>query len=197
MKDLLAGLLFLGFVGLVTYGAISDGKKDQFKKWCRMSINFERKHILEREAKINDVDPDFVRAIIWVESQGDSKAISISGCKGIGQVNRGNAKYFGYEHLEMHDDEKNLMVMLRLIKEARDFYQGKTAGFLRQKESLNEWILREYNVGRGVATKNFLAGKSYAKAVMQVYNAIKSGSLTFETKGRIRKIDLAKINGEA
>lgn len=197
MKDLLAGILFFVFIGLLTYGALDQGKQDQFKRWCKMSINFERKHIIERESKINEIDPDFVRAIIWIESQGDSKAISVTGCKGIGQVNKGNAKYFGYEHKEMHDDEKNLMVMLRLIKESRDFYQGEAAKAIRKQESLQEWILREYNVGRGIAMKNFLAGKSYAKMVLLAYKAIKSGSFQMSINNRVRKIDLAKINGEA
>jgi len=197
MKDLLAGILFFVFIGLLTYGALDQGKKDQFKRWCKMSINFERKHIIERESKINEIDPDFVRAIIWIESQGDSNAISVTKCKGLGQINKGNANYFGYEHHEMFDDEKNLMVMLRLIKESRDFYQSEAAKLIRKQESLQEWILREYNVGRGVAMKNFLAGKSYAKMVLLAYKAIKSGTFQMSINNRVRKIDLAKINGEA
>ena len=152
-----------------------------------MSININRKHVLEREAIINDIDPDFARAIIWVESEGESKAISKTGCRGIAQINKGNSVYFGHAHDEMHEDEKALPVMFRLLKEARDYWENNKT--LKNKESWQMWVLREYAKGRGIAKKNFLAGQPYAYKVLQVYKAIKAGQFD--------QVKLEKINGEA
>lgn len=195
---MLAGFaIFIMVFGFVTfnYVLITENKKAEFWRWAKMSINFDRKRIIETESKINQVDPDLFRAIIWIESQGDSAAISPTGCRGIGQINKGNAKTFGHEHEDMHKDEFSIPISLRLIKESRDYYFSNKE--LKKKESLEEWILREYNVGRGVALKNFLAGKSYAKLVLLVYRAIKDGSLKVKINNKLVKIDLAKINGEA
>jgi soluble lytic murein transglycosylase-like protein len=197
MKDMLAGFLLIFFVGIFTYTLLSDAKKTQFKRWCKMSINLERKHFIEREAKINDIDPDLIRAIIWVESRGDSNAISPTKCKGLGQVNKGNANFFGFEHKEMFEDDKNLLVMTRLLREAADYYNKRLAGTKKTTDCVTTWMLREYNKGRRVALNNFLAGKSYATLVMNVYQAIKSGNLEIVVKNKLTKIDLSKINGEA
>ena len=195
---MLAGFaIFIMVIGFISfnYVVITENKKAEFWRWAKMSINSDRKRIIETESKINEVDPDFVRAIFWVESQGDSMAISKTGCRGVGQINRGNAHTFGYKHEDMHKDEISIPITLRLIKESTDyFYSNKE---IKNKETLSEWILREYNVGRGVASRNFLAGKSYAKLVLLVYKAIKDGSFEVKINNKLVKIDLAKINGEA
>lgn len=187
MKDFLAGFMILVFIGVVTFAVVSEGKKNQFKQWCNVSISFSRKHVLEREAKINDIDPDFARAIIWVESRGDSTAVSKTGCKGIAQINRGNSVVFGHPHDEMHDDEKALPVMFRLIRESKNYWEKNID--LKKQEPWETWVLREYSKGRRIASRNFLAGKSYARLVLEVYRAIKAG--------KFEEAKLSKINGEA
>lgn len=199
MKEkVLAGFaIFIMVTGFVSfnYVLITENKKAEFWRWVKMSINLERKNYIHAEAKINDLDPDLIRAIIWVESQGDSKAKSPTGCRGISQINRGNAIHFGHNHDDMHDDEKALQVMARLLKESRDYYHSNNK--IKKQESLLSWMLREYNVGRGVARQNFLAAKSYAVLVNSVYEAIKKGTFQIVKNGKAHKINLAKINGEA
>jgi soluble lytic murein transglycosylase-like protein len=187
-------IMVFGFISF-NYVLITENKKAEFWRWVKMSINLERKNYIHAEAKINDIDPDLIRAIIWIESQGESKAISETGCRGISQINRGNAIHFGYKHDEMHDDKKALQVMARLLKESRDYYYSNNK--LKKQESLITWMLREYNVGREVARKNFLAAKSYAVLVNSVYEAIKKGTFQIVKNGKPHKIDIAKINGEA
>ena len=195
MKNLLAGFLFLFFIGFFIYGVFSESGNNNLKKWAAMTINFNRNHVIEREAALNNLDPDWLRATIFVESRGNSDAISPTGCRGITQINKRNAEYFGYSHKEMHDDEKALIVAARLTKEAEAFYHKSPA--IKKGESLNSWLAREYNKGRGVARHNFLAGLAYSRNLNKVYKAIKDGVSEVALNGKIEKIDLAKINGEA
>lgn len=195
MKERIAAVLLVLFLVIFTCAMRQQSKINFKRSWINMTVNFNRKRIIEREAKLNKLDPDWLRAIIFIESRGDSSAISETGCRGITQINRGNAKYFGYEHEEMHDDEKALIVAARLNKESRDYY--KTNPKLQKQESEQTWLAREYSKGRGKALNNFLVGLDYARNLIKVYQAIKAGAQLVSLNGRIEKIDLDKINGEA
>lgn len=194
MKEVLSMFVMIAGFTLLIWACLSQSKKIELKRFYMTKVNFGRIDFLEREAKINGFDPDFGRAIIWVESRGNSDAISPTGPRGIAQITRANARYFGYQHEDMHNDEKAIQVMFRLLHEAREYYKKEKT---LHKEDVKKYILREYNKGRSFATRNHLAGVSYARQVLYVYEAIKKGNSFVYIGGEKHKIDLSKINGEA
>jgi soluble lytic murein transglycosylase-like protein len=112
--------------------------------------------IIEREAAINSIEPDLIRAIIKVESDWKSDAVSHKNCRGLMQVNPEHLKYFGFKSVEdLHDDEKNIMAGARLLREELDRFG-------------NEFdALRAYNCGSPKIRKGSSCGISYAKEVLQ------------------------------
>lgn len=190
MKAVLAMFVMISGLVLMTIGALDQGKNFKFKKFCSLLMKETRLTALQREAVINDIDPDLMLAIIFVESRGDSEAVSSANAKGIAQIMKANAKYYGFEHKEMFEDDKNLQVAYRLLYEAREYHKKN-----KLKEDQLQFMLREYTAGRFNVLRNHLAGLSYAKLVKHVYKAIKERKDYVIIEGKKHKIDYNKLKG--
>lgn len=190
MKTVLAFLIMVLGLFALTTTALDQGNKFKFKKFCSLLMKETRLSVLQREAVINDIDSDLMLAIIFVESRGNSEAVSSANAKGIAQIMKANAKYYGFEHKEMFEDDKNLQVAYRLLYEAREFHKKN-----KLKENQLQFMLREYTAGRSNVLKNHLAGLSYAKLVKHVYAAIKERKDYVIIEGKKHKIDYNKLKG--
>jgi soluble lytic murein transglycosylase-like protein len=112
--------------------------------------------IIEREAAINDIDAGLIRAIIKVESDWKSDAVSHKDARGLMQVMPEHLKYFGFKSVnDLHDDEKNIMAGTRLLREELDRFGNEVDA------------LRAYNCGSPRITKGSKCGIVYAKKVLQ------------------------------
>jgi soluble lytic murein transglycosylase-like protein len=112
--------------------------------------------IIEREAAINDLDADLIRAIIKVESDWKSDAVSHKDARGLMQVMPEHLKYFGFKSVnDLHDDEKNIMAGTRLLREELDRFGNEVDA------------LRAYNCGSPRIRKGSSCGISYAKKVLE------------------------------
>ena len=111
--------------------------------------------IIEREAKINGVEPELIHAIIKVESGYKVDAVSHKGARGIMQVMPEHRNYFGYQEGDLLDPEKNIVAGVRLLREELNRFG-------------NEFdALRAYNCGSPKAKTNKSCGVQYAKKVMR------------------------------
>jgi soluble lytic murein transglycosylase-like protein len=111
--------------------------------------------IIEREAAINDLDASLIRAIIKVESDWKSDAVSHKNARGLMQVMPEHLKYFGLKSVdELHDDEKNIMAGTRLLREELDRFGNEVDA------------LRAYNCGSPRVRRGSSCGSSYAKKVL-------------------------------
>jgi soluble lytic murein transglycosylase-like protein len=109
--------------------------------------------IIEREAKINGVEPDLIHAIIKVESGYQVDAVSHKGARGIMQVMPEHFDYFGYQEGDLLDPEKNIVAGVRLLREELNRFG-------------NEFdALRAYNCGSPKAKKYKKCGAEYVMKV--------------------------------
>jgi soluble lytic murein transglycosylase-like protein len=112
--------------------------------------------IIEREAAINDLDASLIRAIIKVESDWKSDAVSHKNARGLMQVMPEHLKYFGFKSVdELHDDEKNIMAGTRLLREELDRFGNEVDA------------LRAYNCGSPRVRRGSSCGIGYAKKVLE------------------------------
>lgn len=109
--------------------------------------------VIEREAKVNNVSPELIRAIIRVESNWDSKAVSPVGAMGLMQVMPEHLRYFGYKKQDLFEPEKNIAAGVRLLREELDRFGNEHDA------------LRAYNCGSPRA-KRSRCGESYARRVI-------------------------------
>lgn len=111
--------------------------------------------IIEREAQINGIEPELVKAIIHVESRGKHDAVSHKGARGIMQVMPEHLDYFGYKQGDLFDVEKNIMAGTRLLREELNRFGNEHDA------------LRAYNCGSPRAKKNKHCGTHYVKLVRE------------------------------
>ena len=73
--------------------------------------------VINKLIAMNHPNPQLIRAIIHVESKGDSKAISTKGAIGLMQVLPQSGKeYAGVSRTELFDIEKNIQVGCKIVK---------------------------------------------------------------------------------
>ena len=112
--------------------------------------------IIEREAIINNVEPQLIKAIIKIESSGRPEAISEKNCRGLMQINPEHLDYFGFNEVEeLHDVENNIQAGVRLLKEELDRFGNVTDA------------LRAYNCGAPGAMRYKNCGRNYAGLVLE------------------------------
>lgn len=137
----------------ILLGALIKSAPVKNPSYCDKPVTVDT--IIEREASLNGIEPELVKAIIQVESGGDPIAVSHTGDIGIMQVNKEHLKYFGYSESDLFDMEKNIIAGTRLLREELNRFG-------------NEFdALRAYNCGSPKAKKS-RCGISYAKKVQGI-----------------------------
>lgn len=125
---------------------------------------------LIREAgRLVGLDPDLLTAIVYVESKGDSLAVSPSGCLGLMQLLRSTAVQYRVNVAWIHDPRENLLGGARILS---DYLWRYARGDLN-------WALAAYNLGpTGVSRKVRLEGfvpseARYVRAVRDTLTFLK------------------------
>jgi len=100
----------------------------------KTDINLDK--IIEKAARIYDVDADLIRSVIKAESNFDSQATSSKGAMGLMQLMPETAKDLGVKNA--YDSEQNVMGGTSYLKSLLDRYGGK-----------RDLALAAYNWGMG------------------------------------------------
>lgn len=95
------------------------------------------KIILEAAAKFN-LDPNLIRAVIWKESAGRSRAVSSAGARGLMQLMPGTAARYGVRSDELYNPRKNIMAGSAYLADLLQKFGGRT-----------DLALAGYNAGEG------------------------------------------------
>lgn len=141
----------------ILLGALIKGAPIQSPSYSDKPLTVDA--IIEREAQINGIEPELIRAIINVESEGNPLCVSHKGAIGIMQVMPEHLKYFNYARHDLFDVEKNIIAGTRLLREELNRFG-------------NEFdALRAYNCGSPKA-KRSRCGISYAKKVQGIKGAL-------------------------
>jgi soluble lytic murein transglycosylase-like protein len=119
---------------------------------------------IDSAAMLTDYDRDMIVSVIAIESEGNPRATSPVGARGLMQLMPGTAKYFGVKDLS--DPFQNILAGTKYLKELENQY-----GFATPEEALIA-----YNMGPARA-KRFLSqydssDHAYVKRVKLVYNRI-------------------------
>ncbi len=95
-------------------------------------------------ALTHDIDPDFLHAIMEVESRANPKAVSHAGARGLMQVMPATARRFGVRNplTELHDPEINLNVSAVYLKKLQKLFGNDL-----------RLVLAGYNAGEGAVMK--------------------------------------------
>lgn len=119
---------------------------------------------IDSAAMLTDYDRDMIVSVIAIESEGNPRATSPVGARGLMQLMPSTAKYFGVKDLS--DPFQNILAGTKYLKELENQY-----GFATPEEALIA-----YNMGPSRA-KRFLSQydsseHAYVKRVKLVYNRI-------------------------
>jgi len=104
----------------------------------KISFQDELNSLIEKVSLRNHVNPDLVKAVVKVESNGNKNAVSSKGAIGLMQLMPGTAKLLG---VNPNDPEQNLEGGIRYLKD-----------LAKQFGNLNE-ALAAYNAGPGAVKK--------------------------------------------
>ncbi|WP_277997573.1 MULTISPECIES: lytic transglycosylase domain-containing protein [unclassified Neomoorella] len=121
--------------------------------------------LFEKAGKRYGVDPDFLRAVAWVESGFNAKAVSPKGAIGIMQLMAETAKSHGVS--DPFDPAQNIDGGARYLRELLDAYGGDV-----------ELALVAYNAGPGVVERYngvppYPETQNYVAAVKRAYHVFK------------------------
>lgn len=140
---------------------------------------------IDSAAMLTDYDRDMIISVIAVESEGNPRATSPVGARGLMQLMPGTAKYFGVKDLS--DPFQNILAGTKYLKELQNQY-----GFETPEEALIA-----YNMGPARARRflsQYDSGEhAYVKRVKIVYDRIQE-----RKKEEARTLALSNvINAEA
>ena len=121
------------------------------------------KNLIRSAAKDNDLDPELLIALVYVESGGNSRAVSPKKASGLTQLMAGTAKDLGVTNV--FDPRQNISGGARYLKQQMDSF-GQVS-----------LALAAYNAGpTRVKTRNRLPSETqkYIKKVLQVKRALEA-----------------------
>jgi tape measure domain-containing protein len=112
------------------------------QKMRRSSESLVNKYtaLIEESARKNGVDPDIIRAIMSIESQGHWNAVSPAGAKGLMQLMPGTAKRFGVQNI--FDPAQNIEGGTRFLRFLMNAFSGNL-----------DLVAAGYNAGEGNVNK--------------------------------------------
>ncbi len=92
----------------------------------------------------HNIDPDFLQAIMFVESRANPKAVSHAGARGLMQVMPATARRFGVREplVELHDPYTNIRVAAVYLKKLQSLFGNDL-----------RLVLAAYNAGEGAVLK--------------------------------------------
>ena len=128
--------------------------------------------IINRQAKIHNIDPDLIAAIIQQESGGNYRAVSPTGAQGLMQLMPETARGLGVAN--SFDPEQNIAGGVKYFAQMLKRYNGNI-----------EKALWAYNAGPGNADKGRLPAETrkYIPSVMARYRRLKSGNIARGRRG--------------
>ena len=121
------------------------------------------KNLIRSAARDNDLDPELLIALVYVESGGNSRAVSPKKASGLTQLMAGTAKDLGVTNV--FDPRQNISGGARYLKQQMDSF-GQVS-----------LALAAYNAGpTRVKTRNRLPSETqkYIKKVLQVKRALEA-----------------------
>ncbi len=124
--------------------------------------------LIEAYSRKNDLDPDFVRAVVKQESGFNEKATSRCGAAGLMQLMPGTAKSLGV--IDRYDAEDNVRGGTKMLSNLLKTYGGN-----------KKLALAAYNAGGGAVKKYggippYGETQRYVKNVLSIYNRYKGGA---------------------
>ena len=125
--------------------------------------------LIDAYSEKNDLDADFVRAVVKQESGFNEKATSRCGAAGLMQLMPGTARSLGVQN--PYDAEQNVKGGTKML-----------AGLLKTYGGNKELALAAYNAGGGAVKKYggippYGETQRYVKNVLSIYNRYKGGSV--------------------
>ena len=120
--------------------------------------------IIDDKAQKFSMDSNLIKSVIKVESNGDAKAVSSKGAKGLMQLMPTTAADLGVT--DVFDEEQNVEGGTKYLKALMDKYNDLPKA------------LAAYNAGPGEVDKqnsipNFKETQDYVKKVLETYNSLK------------------------
>ena len=133
------------------------------------SSRTEIENLIEKYAKKNNLDKDFVKAVIKQESGFKTNAKSHCGAMGLMQLMPGTASGLGVENA--YDAEQNIMGGTKYLRNLLSQYNGD-----------KNLALAAYNAGPGAVKKYggippYAETQNYVKNVIANYNNYKKGAM--------------------
>lgn len=129
----------------------------------------EINELIDVYSQKNNLDPDFVRAVVKQESGFNEHATSRCGAAGLMQLMPGTAKSLGV--IDRYDAEDNVKGGTKMLANLLKTYGGN-----------KELALAAYNAGGGAVKKYggippYGETQRYVKNVLNIYNKYKGGSV--------------------
>lgn len=118
--------------------------------------------MIEQYSALHGLDPDLVRAVIAVESDGDPLAVSARGAAGLMQLMPGTAAQLGVE--DIFDPEQNIASGTRYLRTLLDRFRSV------------EVALWAYNAGPGAVKRNRMPAETetYVPKVLKLRHYFKT-----------------------
>lgn len=131
---------------------IFEKQAEALRKTGKWKINHEKyKDIIHSTARLNDIEPALVEAVILTESAYNPLAISRAGARGLMQLMPKTAKIFGVK--DIHDPHDNINGGIKLLRYLIDKYHGNM-----------DLVLAAYNAGE-TAVEKYRGIPPYAETV--------------------------------
>lgn len=127
--------------------------------------------LVVKHSKLQGLDPNLVRAVIYRESRGNPNAISDKNARGLMQVIPPTAARMGVNPKKLYDPETNIIAGTRYLRFLSDRFNGHL-----------DYILAGYNAGEGAVEKYrgippYRETQHYVRAVKNRYAQLSSGSM--------------------
>lgn len=116
---------------------------------------------IEDASRAQGIDPDLVRALIWVESAWNPRAVSNKGAKGLMQLIPETAQRFGVR--DIFDPDDNINGGVKYLRFLMDMFEGNTSLTLAAYNA-GENVVQRYN---GVPP--YRETQQYVKRIASIY----------------------------